>query len=96
MRDNISAAIFVHTAHDKHRHADNSAIYTNFFAQCVHPENRVYCISEGAINEERNVAALTNLGYHEVHRAHSGIQTTRTITAAVAASSVRALTFLCA
>ena len=51
MRDNISAAIFVHTAHDKHRHADNSAIYTNFFAQCVHPETRVYWISEGAINE---------------------------------------------
>lgn len=37
-------------------------------------------------DEERNVAALTNLGHHEVHRAHSGIQTARTITAAVAAS----------
>lgn len=51
MRDNISAAISVHPAHDKHRHADNSAIYTNFFVQCIHPENRVYCISEGAITE---------------------------------------------
>ena len=47
-------------------------------------------------DEERNVAALTNLGHHEVHRAHSGIQTARTITAAVAAPAVRALTFLCA
>ncbi len=155
MRDNISAAIFVHTAHDKHRHADNSAIYTNFFIQCVHPKNRVHrigrerlrnsstysfspfvisliwlldrfsmprlCASfsifssgnalhEGFLHylyehlftalalcdEERNVAALTNLVHHEVHRAHSGIQTARTITAAVVASSVRALTFLCA
>ena len=47
-------------------------------------------------DEERNVAALTNLGHHEVHRAHSGIQAARTITATVAASSVRALTFFCA
>ena len=46
-------------------------------------------------DEERNVAALTNLGYHEVHRAHSGIQTTRTITAAVSAPAVRALALLC-
>ena len=47
-------------------------------------------------DEERNIATLTNLGHHEVHRAHSGIQTARTITAAVAAPAVRALTFLCA
>ena len=44
-------SIFVHTAHDKYRHADNSAIYTNFFIQCIHPQNRVYCISKGAITE---------------------------------------------
>lgn len=37
-------SIFVHTAHDKYRHADNSSIYSNFFVQCIHPENRVYCI----------------------------------------------------
>ena len=49
--DDISMSIFVHTAHDKYRHADNSAIYTNFFIQCVYPQNRVYCISEGAITE---------------------------------------------
>ena len=30
MRDNISAAIFVHTAHDKRRHADNSAIWEKY------------------------------------------------------------------
>ena len=47
-------------------------------------------------DEERNVAALTNLGHHEVHRAHSGIQAAWTITAAVSAPAVRALTFLCA
>lgn len=47
-------------------------------------------------DEERNVAALTNLGHHEVHRAHSGIQAAWTITAAVAAPAVRALAFLCA
>ena len=47
-------------------------------------------------NKERDITALTNLGHHEVHRSHAGIQTTRTVSAAVAASSVRALTFLCA
>ena len=47
-------------------------------------------------DEERNIATLTNLGHHEVHRAHSGIQTAWTITAAVAAPAVRALAFLCA
>ena len=31
--DDISMSIFVHIAYDKHRHADNSAIYTNFFIQ---------------------------------------------------------------
>ena len=46
-------------------------------------------------DEERNVAALTNLGHHEVHCFHPGIQTARTITAAVSAPAVRALTFLC-
>ena len=49
--DDISMSIFVHTAHDKYRHADNSSIYSNFFVQCIHPENRVYCISKGAITE---------------------------------------------
>ena len=51
MRDNISAAIFVHTAHDKHSHTDNSAIYTNFFIQCVHPQNRVHRTGKRAITE---------------------------------------------
>ena len=46
-------------------------------------------------DEERNVATLTNLEHHEVHRAHSGIQTARTITAAVSAPAVRALALLC-
>ena len=47
-------------------------------------------------DEDRNVAALTNLGHHEVHRAHSGIQAAWTIAAAVSAPAVRALAFLCA
>ena len=44
-------SIFVHTAYDKYRYADNSSIYSNFFVQCIPPENRVYCISKGAITE---------------------------------------------
>ena len=47
-------------------------------------------------DKERDITALTNLGHHEVHRSHAGIQTPRTVSAAVAASSVCALTFLCA
>ena len=54
-------------------------------------EHRVTALA--LCDEERNVAALTNLGHHEVHRAHSGIQTARAITAAVSASSVRARLF---
>ena len=44
-------SIFVHIAYDKHRHADNSAIYTNFFIQCVHLQNRVLRTSKRAITE---------------------------------------------
>ena len=29
--DDVSMSIFVHIAHDKYRHTDNSAIYTDFF-----------------------------------------------------------------
>ena len=49
--DDISISIFVHTAHDKYRHADNSAIYTNFFIQCIHSQNRVHRIGKNAITE---------------------------------------------
>ena len=44
-------SIFVHPAHDKHRHADNSAIYTNFFIQRIHPHNRVHRTGKRAITE---------------------------------------------
>ena len=44
-------SISVHLAHDKHRHADNSAIHTNFFIQCIHPENRIYRTGKRAITE---------------------------------------------
>ena len=49
--DDVSMSIFVHTAHDKHRYADNSGIYTNFFVQCVHPQNRVHRTGKRAITE---------------------------------------------
>ena len=148
-------AIFIHTTHDQYCHTDNSAIYTNLFIQCIHPQNGVHSIGKRPIpklidllvesfahladlisgqifnaetlcqllhfssgnalykcllndlnecsltalafrDKERDITALTNLGHHEVHRSHAGIQTTRTVSAAVAASSVCALTFLCA
>ena len=44
-------SIFVHPAHDKYRHADNSAIYTNFFIQRIHPHNRVHRTGKRAITE---------------------------------------------
>ena len=44
-------SIFVHTAHDKYRHADNSAVYTNFFVQCIYPQNRVHGIGKRSITE---------------------------------------------
>ena len=46
-------------------------------------------------DEERNVSALTNLGHHEVHCSHPGIQAAWTIAAAVSAPAVRALDLLC-
>ena len=49
--DDISVAIFIHTAHDKYRHTDNSTVYTNFFVQCIHPQNRVHRTGKRAITE---------------------------------------------
>lgn len=56
-----------------------------------------HCFTALALcDEERNVATLTNLGRHEIHCPHPGIQAAWTIAAAVAAPAIRALTFLCA
>lgn len=49
--DDVSMSIFIHSAHDKHRYADSSGIYTNFFVQCVHPQNRVHRTGKRAITE---------------------------------------------
>ncbi len=49
--DDVSMSISVHTTHNKHRHADNSSIYSNFFVQCIHPQNRVHRTGKRAITE---------------------------------------------
>ena len=46
-------------------------------------------------DKERDITALPYLRNHEVHRPHTCVQTARTVAAAIAAPSVRALTFLC-
>ena len=49
--NDISAAAFVYSAHDKYRHTDDSAIYANFFIQCVYPQNRIYRTLKWPITE---------------------------------------------
>ena len=152
-RQNVSLAVFIHTADYKHCHTYNSAVHTNFFVQCVHPQNGITALGKRAAaesvylfvqplchladlaagqafnsqapgqlfhltsgyalhkcllhhldqcrftafalrNKERDVAAMPHLRHHEIHGAHPGIQSARSVATAISTTAFGALAFL--